>query len=121
MNIAASARKAAAAAWRPAKNCRVAWRISARWRLPISTLAAKHAELENLVRAPGRCVFVPLGLNRPKPGTERLRQTRGVVTRDWQAAAFFRAIQRESRDDRMSPGFQTAREALDIGSAILLV
>src|SRR6185312_5716733 len=122
MNIAASVRKAAAAAWRPARNWRAAWRTSARGdRAPRSALAAKYAELENLVRAPGRCVFVPLGVNRQKPGTERLREARCVVTRDRQTAAFFRAIERESRDDGVSAGFQTAHEARDIGGAVFFV
>ena len=66
-------------------------------------------------------MLVPSGVNQPKSGTERLPETRGVVTRDGQAAAFFRAIQRESGDDGVSASFQTARKALDIGGTVFLI
>src|SRR6185503_10020677 len=61
------------------------------------------------------------GVNQPKSRTERLPEARGVVTRDRQSAAFFRAIQCESGDDGVSAGFQTARKALDIGGTVFLV
>ena len=64
---------------------------------------------------------VPSGMNQPESRTERLPEARGVVTRDGQPAAFFRAVQRESGDDGVTAGFQTVRKARDIGGAVFLV
>jgi hypothetical protein len=63
-------------------------------------------------------MLVPLRLQQPERGAERPRQARTVIAGDRQPAALFRTVQRESGDDRVSSGFQTAREALDIGRAI---
>src|SRR6266508_846087 len=101
MNIAASARKAAAAAWKPVRNWRAAWRTNAPG--PRSLLAPEYAELEDLPGVPGGRVLVPLRVHQLEGGAERPPQARAVIAGDRQAAALFRAVEREGGDDGVPP------------------
>src|SRR4051812_36761304 len=121
MNIAASARKAAAAAWRPARNWHAAWRTKATACGPGSAFAPEYAELEDLPGTPRGRVLVPLRVDQLERGAKRSPQARAVIAGDRQAAALFRPVEREGGDDGVPADFQAASEARDIGDAVFLV
>src|SRR5947207_982183 len=90
-------------------------------REPGSTLAPEYAELEDLPGIPRGRVFVPLRMHQLERGAERLSQARAVIAGDRQAAALFRAVEREGSDDGVPADFQAAPEAGDVGGAIACV
>ena len=64
-------------------------------------------------------MLVPLRVDQLEHGTERLSKARAVIAGDRQAAALFRAVQREGSDDGVPPDFQAAPEAGDVSGAIV--
>src|SRR6185437_16941264 len=73
------------------------------------------AELEVLHRLPWRRVPVPPLVHQLEVGSEKLANGFGTMPRHWQAAAFFRTIEREGADDGMATRLQRLPKATDIG------
>ena len=83
-----------------------------------SSDASKNAELKALHDARRREVIAPPRLDQPEGGAEHGGEALAVVPRDGKAAASFRPVGREGRDDRVTARPQGQREALHIGGLI---
>ena len=77
----------------------------------------EYAELKDLPGVPRGRVFVPLCVHQLERGAERPAQARAVIAGDRQAAALFRAVEREGSDDGVPADFQAAPEAGCTGQA----
>src|SRR5438874_13523355 len=95
--------------------------ISPGAREPGSAFVPEYAELNDLPGVPRGRVFVPLCVHQLERGAKRPAQARAVIAGDRQAAALFRAVEREGSDDGVPADFQAAPEAGDVGGAIACV
>jgi len=79
---------------------------------------AEDAVLKALHCARRRHVIAPPRLHEPERRAERGDEASPVVTRDRQAAAFFRAVGGEGRKDRVAARPERFAQALDIGGPV---
>src|SRR6266850_2468485 len=79
----------------------------------------ENAELKPLNGTPRCCVFMATGIDQPKPFSQLRRKARRIVSVDGQAAASFRAIDREAADDNVSAGFDRLLQARDVCRTVI--
>ncbi len=98
-----------------------------RERKPVSTFpdhalaAAKQTELERLLRPPRRRVNMPTRINQLNVRPRVWPRLTVSISHDWKAAAPFRPIKREGRNDGAPSDFQTAFEARDIRGTVMVL